>query len=539
MPEYDPVTVGDLLTAEALRERLKDAEGEKAKVVAALSVANDALANARAESDGIYATLTAEITRRDGTIEVLKGELDSARDAAQKAEDDGRAAVVAATAQADKDAKEAASAILKLENELVFLRRYDLVQAENEAALQELMVTLDKERQAYAAKLSTIEAATAAEREQYQHEYDARVRAVNKDVADAVDRLLSKTAKDALADNARYKEQLERQQEEAAKVNAYHAGLTTRGQALATMLSLAETSEAELTHRVCAYQRLIKTLQARVATLEGEVAAAEDACARGDSEVGARDAELRRLRSEVDEYRAVFGKNHDLWRFLRKTLQPVLPRSSTGSEAAGEWASAGRMYDDNDAAVRAAQVALDHEVLHALAAVVRAFPSKFRFLRAHLPLPPHAHRAGQETASAAASSAGASRSSASSMLSTLLLPSAFGVAPRGAAAATATGGPAWERAAVVEVTDADADAFDDVSLLSNPDFDDSSRGQDTIPTTHSRSTGPPSPTTSTKGPRKKGSSRPTGAALARAQSLSELSRHAQRALARSSGAAAL
>jgi ABC-type transporter Mla maintaining outer membrane lipid asymmetry ATPase subunit MlaF len=32
------------------------------------------------------------------------------------------------------------------------------------------------------------------------------------------------------------------------------------------------------------------------------------------------------------------------------------------------------MYDNNDAAVRAAQVALDHEVLHALAAVVRAFP---------------------------------------------------------------------------------------------------------------------------------------------------------------------
>lgn len=323
-PEENSQHMTDALNNAMLRETIEKLEDQKVKLLLNIKNLVDKLTQQKQDQSDIYYYLNKKLDDNYEVIAALEDQILTEQGDRENAEKGFEKRIEDIQKESCKENHALQTRILDLEEKLQILKQFSSEKESLDESLKELLDTLENERKQYRIYTEDMERKAALDREKVKHEFEQQILQYRADIQQKVDSKLSKAVKNTRNVNDHMVNELRYQSNTVQNMMKLTDSIMDKDKELRVELSIAQSNEGEIAHRLATYQRIIKQLNGRIAHEEEEKALIKSSL---ETLLQAKEEEAKKSRDEVAQLHAFIDKENkqldEVWKALSETYAQV------------------------------------------------------------------------------------------------------------------------------------------------------------------------------------------------------------------------
>ena len=262
--EISSQEITDGLNNAMLRETVEKLEEQKVTLLLNIKGLVDKLAQQKQDQSDIYFYLNKKLDDNYEVISALEDQILTEQSDRELSEKMYERRIEETKNRAIGESQKLNTRIIDLEERLQQLKDFSLEKESLDSTLKELLQTLETEREQYRINIDEIERKTAIDRDKLKHDYEQMIIEYRADIQKKVDAKLSRATRNTNTINACMKQELKYQSNTVEGVIKLTDSVLDKDKELRVELSISQTNETEMVHRLATYQRIIKQLNERI-----------------------------------------------------------------------------------------------------------------------------------------------------------------------------------------------------------------------------------------------------------------------------------
>jgi hypothetical protein len=323
-PEENSQHMTDALNNAMLRETIEKLEDQKVKLLLNIKSLVDKLTQQKQDQSDIYYYLNKKLDDNYEVIAALEDQILTEQGDRENAEKAFEKRFEDTAKEHHKEVHGLQTRILDLEEKLQILKQFSSEKETLDENLKELLDTLENERKQYRIYTEDMERKAALDREKVKHDFEQQILQYRADIQKKVDSKLSKAVKNTRAVNECMQQELKYQSNTVQNMLKLTDTILDKDKNLRVELSIAQSNEGEIAHRLATYQRIIKQLNGRIAHEEEEKALIKSSF---ENLLQSKEEEAKKAREEVAHLHAFIDKENrqldEVWKALSETYAQV------------------------------------------------------------------------------------------------------------------------------------------------------------------------------------------------------------------------
>lgn len=364
-PSADEIT--ENLTNALLRETIEKLEDQKVKLLLNIKGLVEKLAQQKSDQADIYFYLNKKLDDNYEVISSLEEQILTEQSDREQSEKMYEKQIEDMKAKQANEEHKLNSRIMDLEEKLQILKEFSDQKQELDENLLKLFDTLENERRQFQTTTEEMERKAAFDRDKLKKEYESLIVQYKSDIQGKVDARLTKTTKNTQAANLVMQNELKYQSNTVEKMLHLTDSVLEKDRDLQMELSIAQTNETEIVHRLATYQRVIKQLNTKI---EQDETDRVELIQTHESKVLLKNEEIHRLKQQLESIECNMEMENqqldELWKAMSETYAYIQHRKKKLSSSV--------------VAKRNEPVDHDEMLCEVFYRVAKKYPGKFRRL---------------------------------------------------------------------------------------------------------------------------------------------------------------